>query len=110
MKFHIPLFLLFVFLCFVKNSFAEINSKKALMDVFEGCIEEEVPDVSVGSQFNYCGCFINEISLGMNLEEVMTLGLDIMSVGDDEKLQEKMLISNQKIKKYIVKCASKLYE
>ena len=110
MKYYIPYFFVFILTFFIKNSFAEINNKKALMDVFEGCVEEEVPDVSVGAQFNYCGCFIKEISLGMDLEEVMTLGLDIMSVEEDKKLQQKILISNRKIKKYIVKCASKLYE
>ena len=56
------------------------------------------------------GCFIKEISLGMDLEEVMTLGLDMMHAGENKKIQQNILISNQKIKKYIVKCASKLYE
>tara|TARA_B100000886_G_C20400188_1_gene482197 strand:+ start:813 stop:971 length:159 start_codon:yes stop_codon:yes gene_type:complete len=48
-----------------------------------------VPDVSVRAQFDYCGCFIKEISLGMDLEEVMTLGLDIMSVEEDNKISTK---------------------
>ena len=109
MKYYIPFFFVFILAFHIKNSFAEINNKKALMGVFEGCVEEEVPDISVGAQFDYCGCFIKEISLGMNLEEVMTLGLD-MSVEEDEKKQQNILISNRKIKKYIVKCAGKLYE
>ena len=46
----------------------------------------------------------------MYFEELMTLGIDVMSAGENKKKQEKILISNQKIKKYIVKCASKLYE
>ena len=109
MKYYLLLFL-FVLIFSIKNVVAEINSKKALMDVFEGCVEEEVADVSAGAQFDYCGCFIKEISLGMDLEEVMTLGLDMMRAGENKKIQQNILISNQKIKKYIVKCASKLYE
>ena len=109
MKYSVLSFLFFLLLS-VNGSNAEINSKKALMDVFEGCVEEDVPDVSVGAQFDYCGCFIREISLGMDLEEVMTLGLDMMSAGENKKIKEKILISNKKIKNYIVKCASKLYQ
>ena len=80
------------------------------MHVFEGCVEEELADVPSGAQFEYCGCFVKEISLGMNLEEVLSLGLDMLGAGEDEKQQEKILISNEKMKKYVVKCASKIYE
>ena len=46
----------------------------------------------------------------MDFEELMTLGIDVMSAGENKKKQEKILISNPKIKKHIVKCSSKLYE
>ena len=46
----------------------------------------------------------------MDFEELMTLGIDVMSSGENKKKQEKMLTYNQKFKKYIVKCVSKLYE
>ena len=110
MKKSIQFFLLFFIIFFTHQSFAEIKNKKALMEVFEGCVIEELPNVSVGAQFDYCGCFIKEVSRGMEFEELMTLSMDVMSAGENEKKREQILISNQKIKKYIVKCASKLYE
>tara|TARA_Y100000991_G_C21926170_1_gene328754 strand:+ start:753 stop:1085 length:333 start_codon:yes stop_codon:yes gene_type:complete len=110
MKNSVLIFLLFVLIYSTHQGHAEIKNKKALMNVFQGCVNEELPDVSAGAQFNYCGCFIKEVSQGMDFEELMTLGIDVMSAGENKQKQEKILISNQKIKKYIVKCASKLYE
>ncbi len=80
------------------------------MNVFHGCVDEELLDLSAGAQFDYCGCFIKVVSQGMDFEELMTLGIDVMSAGENKKKQEKIIISNQKIKKFLVKCASKLYE
>ena len=80
------------------------------MDVFEGCVEEEVTDLPLGAQFEYCGCYVKEISLGMDLEELMSFGLDMLSAGEDEEKREKIMLSNEKITKYVVNCASKLYE
>ena len=110
MKKSIQLFLLFFITFFTHQGFAEIKNKKALMEVFEGCVIEELPNVSAGAQFDYCGCFIKEVSRGMEFEELMILSMDVMSAGENEKKREQILISNQKIKKFIVKCASKLYE
>ena len=45
----------------------------------------------------------------MDFEELMTLGVDAKSSGENKKKQEKILFSNQKIIKYIVKSACKLY-
>ena len=99
----------FVMIFFSLQAKAEINSKKALMEVFEGCVEEESEGVSVGAQFEYCACVTKQISIGMDLEEVMLLGLDMMAA-KNEKEEERILISNQKVKKYVSKCAVRLYE
>tara|TARA_B100000989_G_C19410288_1_gene414045 strand:- start:36 stop:368 length:333 start_codon:yes stop_codon:yes gene_type:complete len=110
MKTYVPILLLTVLFLFPNQGSAEINSKKALMDVFEGCVEEEVTDLPLGAQFEYCGCYVKEISLGMDLEELMSFGLDMLSAGEDEEKREKIMLSNEKITKYVVNCASKLYE
>ena len=110
MKNNVSIFSLFVLFFFTHQGYAEIKNKKALINVFQGFVDEELPDESAGTQFDYCGCFIKEISQGMDFEELMTLGIDVMSARENKKKQEKILISNQKIKNYIVKCASKLYE
>jgi hypothetical protein len=110
MKYSIPLFLLFGLIFSINDGIAEINNKKVLMGFFEGCMEEELPDIPVGAQFDYCGCFTKEISQGMNFEELVALGIDAISVGENEKKRVQLVLSNQKMKKYIVNCASKLYE
>ena len=110
MKNSIHFFLFFFIIFFTHHVFAEINNKKALMEVFRGCVKEDLPNVSAGAQFDYCGCLIKKISRGMEFEELMTLGMDVMSAREDKKKREKIVISNQKTKKYIAKCASKLYE
>ena len=110
MKSHI-LILLLTGLFFVPNiGNTEINNRVALMSVFEGCVEDEDPDISVGAQFDYCGCFIKEISLGMDFDELMVIGLDMLDAGEDEQKQEKILTSNRKINSYVIKCANRLYE
>tara|TARA_B100000965_G_scaffold294240_1_gene252205 strand:+ start:29 stop:166 length:138 start_codon:yes stop_codon:yes gene_type:complete len=45
----------------------------------------------------------------MNLKDVVLLGLDLMEV-KDEKEEEQILISNQKVKSYIARYTIKLYE
>ena len=46
----------------------------------------------------------------MDFEKLMKLDIDVISAVVNKNIQKKILISNQKIKKYIVKCACKLYE
>ena len=110
MKSYVSLLLLTVLFFSPNEGRAEINNAKILGEVFEGCVKEEMADVPLGAQFEYCGCMVNGVSLTMNIEEILSLGLDIMSAGEDEKKQEKIALSNEKMKKYIVKCISKLYE
>ena len=110
MKIYAPLLLLNVLFFFPNQASAEINSKKALMEIYEGCIEEDVAGVPLGAQFEYCGCYVKEISLGMDLDEMLMFGADVLSAGEDEEALEKLIFSNEKIKKYVVKCATKLYE
>ena len=59
------------------------------MNIFQGCVDEQLPDVSAGAQFVYCGCFIKEVSQGMDFEEFITLGIGVMSAGENKKKQEK---------------------
>ena len=92
-----------------ENSYGEISSKAALKKVFDGCVQEEDPDIQIGNQYEYCACFIKKISLGMDLEELMVLGMDVLSAENEEQ-GERIVISNQKVKKYITKCAIKLYQ
>ncbi len=106
----INLFLIqIIFLTFFNSVKADIKNREALMEIFVGCIEEGNQDVQIGDQFEYCACFTKEVSLGMDLKDVVLLGLDIMEA-KNEKEEEQILISNQKVKSYITQCAIKLYE
>ncbi len=87
----------------------DINNRAALLQVFEGCVEDEDPDIPVGAMFDYCGCFIKEISIGMDFDELMVIGQDMLDAGEDEEKQEKILTSNRKINSYVLKCSERLY-
>ena len=51
------LLIIIISLIFAVEGRAEISSKKALKNLFDGCINEEVKDFSLGAQFEYCACF-----------------------------------------------------
>ena len=89
---------------------SEINNHEVLMELFQSCVKEEVEGESIGKTYEYCACFVSKASAGMNMEEIMILGLDIIASGDDEKAGMQAFLSNQKVKKYVAQCIVGLYQ
>ncbi len=88
---------------------AEIKSKKALMEIFEGCIEEPMGSLAFGLHLDYCACITKEVSFGMNLEEAMLLGMNAMAANDEDEAM-RIMASNSKVREYVAKCALRLYD
>ena len=88
--------------------FTEIKDKEALLVMFENCVKE-ADGLSVGMQFEYCACITSNISKEMDLKEVVLLGLDTLSAKNEEE-QTAILLSNQKVKKFVADCILKVME
>ena len=88
---------------------AEIKNKAIISNTFNACIEQDKYPNGIGYQYSYCGCFVNKVSKGMTYKEFLGLDLEIQNK-DDPRSQEKALLANQKIKKYIVDCMSSTFE
>tara|TARA_B100001094_G_C18186358_1_gene804044 strand:+ start:668 stop:991 length:324 start_codon:yes stop_codon:yes gene_type:complete len=103
--------LLFVFLLFQISSVqSEIDNKEIIMEILNGCMSEQPPNISTGKMLEYCACYANQISMGMDLEEVMLLGMDLLTAGDDKEKAAQIGLANEKIKKYLSICLPRLYQ
>ena len=78
------------------------------MEIFVGCVEEDLQGIEAGSQIDYCGCVTKGVSVGMTVKEVMRLGLDMTAAGKDKELE--IIAANDRLADYIAECAVKLYE
>tara|TARA_A100001011_G_C14010579_1_gene715292 strand:+ start:507 stop:746 length:240 start_codon:yes stop_codon:yes gene_type:complete len=76
---------------------------------FNECLRQDSYPNGVGIQYSYCGCFVNKISKGMNTKEFIELGLTIQEEENNRK-HSKIILSNKKIKKYIVDCMTSAFE
>ena len=88
---------------------AEINNKDILMELFKGCVMEQNDGISAGAQFDYCWCITHQVSSKMDLEEAILLGLDVAGA-TNQKEEQQIILSNQKMKRIVGKCVVKLYE
>ena len=88
---------------------AEITNKAILSNVFNDCLEQDSYPNGVGMQYAYCGCFVNKISKGMSTKEFMKLGLTLQEE-ENQKKHSKILLSNKKIKEYVVDCMTSAFE
>ena len=88
---------------------AEITNKVILLNAFNDCLEQESYPNGVGTQYAYCGCFVNKISKGMSTKEFIKLGLTLQEE-ENTKKHSKILLSNKKIKEYIVDCMTTAFE
>ena len=70
---------------------------------------EQNDGISAGAQFDYCGCIIHQVSSKMDLEEAILLGLDVAGA-TNQKEEQQIILSNQKMKRIVGKCVVKLYE
>ena len=88
---------------------AEITNKAILSNAFNDCLEQDSYPNGVGTQYAYCGCFVNKISKGMSTKEFIKIGLTLQEE-ENTKKHSKILLSNKKIKEYIVDCMTSAFE
>lgn len=92
---------------------AEIKSKPVLESIFEGCTSEYIEGqqdfFSFGAHLEYCGCLTHKISNDMKLEEVMLLGIDMMTAKDEDE-EMNIMLANQKVVDLVTQCTVKVFE
>ena len=113
------IYLTFISLIISLSAHATIENKVFLNSILLGCVEEEDEEFSaifsVGDQFEFCGCYVNQIAKNMDIKEAVSLGLDMLKEGDgfgedinDEQLD--ILLSNKKIEEGLINCMVKVLE
>ena len=89
----------------------EIEDKFLLNEFFEGCVNEDVPEfnsVSMGFQFEYCGCATHAVANQFTFLELGLLGLEIMNVPESE--QDQVVAANGKLVDIATACILKAME
>lgn len=101
--------LLLTFLLFqIPIAQSEISDKAVITSIFDGCMSEQTSAVKTGAMLEYCACYANKISLGMDISEVYLLGMDLLSAGDDKMKQAQIALANKKLNEYLKDCLSRL--
>jgi len=72
----------------ISDVHSEISNKSVLNEVFLGCVNEDLGELaSVGGQYEYCGCFVNKISKNLNIEDLMSVGIEVMKNSGNENAE-----------------------
>jgi len=106
------LFILTLILNFssVSDVNSEISNKSLLNEVFLGCVNEDLGELaSVGGQYEYCGCFVNKISKNLNIEDLMSVSIEVMKNSGNENAASGVLLENDIVAESIISCASSLF-
>ena len=89
---------------------SEIDNKLILNEVFLGCVNEDLGGLaSVGGQYEYCGCFVNKISKNLDIEDLMSVGIEVMKNSGNENAAIGALLENDIVAESIISCASSLF-
>ena len=106
------LFILTLILNFssVSDVNSEISNKSLLNEVFLGCVNEDLGELAtVGGQYEYCGCFVNKISKDLNIEDLMSVGIEVLKNSGNENAAIGALLENDIVAESIISCASSLF-
>ncbi len=108
-------------LLFTGMTHAKITNKAFLMEIFTGCMGDGadydalVGMMGIGGTFEYCGCATNEMSINMNIKDVMKVGIDVMAEYDESDepgtandRQLAVALRNKNLSNAIVECMSKV--
>jgi hypothetical protein len=87
---------------------SKIEDKETIMTIFDSCMSEQTSAISTGKMLEYCACYSNNISEGMDITEIMLLGMDLIAAGNDKAKAAQIALANEKIKKYLQECLTRL--
>ena len=95
--------LFFVFLFFfIQVSFqvkSDMTERQIFTELFNGCIKDGDPNMTLGVQFEFCACTISKMSTELSYDELMVF----VEGREEAKI-------NRKIGKFTKKCIEKVYQ
>ena len=95
--------LFFVILFFlIQVSFqvkSDMTERQIFTELFNGCVKNGDPNMTLGVQFEYCACIISDMSTGLTYDELMVF----IKGREEAKI-------NRKIDKFTKKCVEKVYQ
>ena len=78
---------------------SEITERQIFTELFNGCVKDGDPNMTLGVQFEYCACIMSNMSTGLTYDELM-----VFVEGREE------VKINRKIGKFTKKCIEKVYQ
>lgn len=97
---HKPFFVILFFLIQISSQVkSEMTERQIFTELFNGCVKDGDPNMTLGVQFEYCACIISNMSSGLTYDELMVYV---------EGLEEAKI--NRKIDKFTKKCVEKVYQ
>ena len=95
--------LFFVFLFFLIQISSQVKSemteRQIFTELFNGCVKDGDPNMTLGVQFEFCACTISKMSTGLSYDELMVF----VEGREEAKI-------NRKIDKFTEKCVEKVYQ
>ena len=95
------LFFVFIFF-FIQVSFqvkSDMTERQIFTELFNGCVKDGDPNMTLGVQFEFCACTISKMSTGLSYDELMVF----VEGREEAKI-------NRKIDKFTEKCVEKVYQ
>ena len=78
---------------------SEMTERQIFTELFNGCVKDGDPNMTLGVQFEYCACIMSNMSTGLTYDELMVF----VEGREEAKI-------NRKIDKFTKKCVEKVYK
>ena len=95
------LFFVIVFFLFQISSQvkSDMTERQIFTELFNGCVKDGDPNMTLGAQFEYCACIISNMSTGLTYDELIFF----VEGGEASTI-------NKKINKFAEKCIEQVYQ
>mgnify|MGYP001234581504 FL=1 len=97
MKYKI--FFLFFLIQISSQVKSDMTERQIFTELFNGCVKDGDPNMTLGVQFEYCACIMSNMSTGLTYDELMVF----VEGREEAKI-------NRKIGKFTKKCIEKVYQ
>ena len=95
--------LFFVFLFFLIQISSQVKSdmteRQIFTELFNGCVKDGDPNMTLGVQFEYCACIMSNMSTGLTYDELIFY----VEGGQAATI-------NQKLNKFAEQCIEQVYQ
>ena len=99
MKYKLFFVILFFLIQISSQVKSEMTERQIFTELFNGCVKDGDPNMTLGVQFEYCACIMSSMSTGLTYDELMVF----VEGREEAKI-------NRKIDNFTKKCVEKVYQ